>query len=213
LDKPLSPDDRRAVLACVAALAAEPGQPSEAELAPLLAGMRARGLQPGQALLRSGDAPPQECFVLHGMLRSWVGDAQGRSVTLDFHIGPGALPPSIGRSANGRSRVEVEALTEARAVLFDADALVALMLQCPAVQRWGDGVLRAELLRRADREWALAALPARERLLALRLRFPGLEAQVAHRHIASHLGITPVSLSRLRAQLRGEGERQGPGTA
>ncbi|HWJ95323.1 MAG TPA: hypothetical protein VNT33_11400, partial [Telluria sp.] len=70
----------------------------------------------------------------------------------------------------------------------------------PAIQRWGDAVLRAELVRRADREWSLAALPARERLLELRRRRPDLEQLVPHRHIASYLGISAVSLSRLRGQ-------------
>lgn len=66
--------------------------------------------------------------------------------------------------------------------------------EVPALQR-------AELVRRADGEWALAALPAIERLLRLRREQPGLEDAVAHHHIASYLGVTPVPLSRLRAQL------------
>ncbi|NDY90364.1 Crp/Fnr family transcriptional regulator [Ideonella livida] len=201
----LTASDRQAVLHCAAVLVPELPPLTTADLEPLMAVMRPRTLAAGEVLLRVGDGPPQEVLILRGLLRSGVGDAQGREVTLGFHPGPGALPPSIGRTADGRSRVLVEALTPARVVLFDAEALVAQMVAHPAVQRWGDAVLRAELIRRADREWALAALPARERLLALRARLPGLEEQVAHRHIASHLGITPVSLSRLRAQLKAGG--------
>jgi len=210
LDKTLTADDRAAVLHCAARLVPEAPPLTEADLGPLMDGMRLRELARGEALLRVGDAPVPEVFVLAGLLRSGLGDAQGREVTFDFHLGPGALPPSVGRSANGRSRVMVEALSPARVVLFEAQALVGAMLRQPAVQRWGDSVLRSELLRRADREWALAALPARERLVALRARLPGLEDQVSHRHIASHLGITPVSLSRLRAQLRVEGTGPDP---
>ena len=71
-----------------------------------------------------------------------------------------------------------------------------------AIARWGDAVLAQELVRRVDRELALATQPAKERLLALRAEKPGLEDTVPHHHLASYLGMTPVSLSRLRGKLR-----------
>lgn len=197
---PLTAADRRAVLDTARALLGGSEAFDEAAFAPLLEHMRASEHDTGEQVIRAGDAHARECFVLSGIVRSWVGDAEGRSVTLDFFVGPGTLAPSIVRTANGRSRVHCEVLRPARLVFFDADVLVQRMVDSPPVQRWGDAVLRAELVRRADREWSLAALPARERLLELRQRRPGLEDLVPHRHIASYLGISPVSLSRLRGQ-------------
>jgi CRP-like cAMP-binding protein len=136
------------------------------------------------------------------VLRTWLADAQGREVTLAFHAAPGVLMPAITRTADERSRVHCQALSAACVAGFEATTLVDCMLNDEAVQRWGDAVLRAELMRRVDREWALAALPAAERLQHFRTQFPGLEARIAQRHVASYLGITPVSLSRLRAQER-----------
>ncbi|MEJ6001666.1 Crp/Fnr family transcriptional regulator [Paucibacter soli] len=204
---PVSPSPPQALrielLACIAALSA-PGATIEARaFEPLLAQMQLRDLQAGETLLRVGDHGEREVMVLRGCLRSWVGDREGRSVTLGFHVGPCALPPAITRHAEGRSRIQCDALGPARVASFGAEALSRLMRSEPCVGAWGDHILRGELLRRAEREWALAALPARERLLQFRAQFPGLEAQVAQHHIASYLGITPVSLSRLRAQLKG----------
>ncbi|MDT9001798.1 Crp/Fnr family transcriptional regulator [Paucibacter sp. APW11] len=190
----------QALLGIVPGAATWPREP----FMPLLGCMCWRELKAGQTLWAMGATPAQECLVLEGMLRSWVGDAEGRAVTLSFHRGPCAMTPAIARSVDGRSRTQCDALSEVRVVLFDAEALHALMVADPTVRQWGDQVLRAELLRRAEREWSLAVLPARERLLALRRELPGLEQQVAHHHIASYLGITPVSLSRLRAQLQRE---------
>ena len=170
---------------------------------PVLGAARCAGFGPGEPVIAAGDREPGEYFVLSGILKTFVGDAQGREVTLAFHTGPCALTPSIARVAAGRSRVNVVAMTPCRVAGFPTAALMACMVASPSVQRWGDAVLRAELVRRADREWALAALPAAERLLRFRRDHPGLEDAVAHHHIASYLGVTPVTLSRARAQLRG----------
>lgn len=194
-------DERAAVLRIAAALAPL-AECDQAALAPVLDALRFRSLAAGEMLVRIGEPGERECFVLHGVIGTWVGDAQGREVMLALHEGPAALAPAVGRVAQGRSRVNCQALTAARVAEFPAATLLEGMLRHPAIQRWGDAVLRAELLRRADREWALAALPAAERLARLRALHPGLEDRITHRHIASYLGITPVSLSRLRARAR-----------
>lgn len=169
---------------------------------PVLRTITPRRLAPGEALLHAGEPGAREYFVLEGVLRTWVADAQGREVTLAFHAAPGVLMPAITRTAEGRSRVHCQALSTACVAGFEAATLVQCMVQDAGVQRWGDAVLRTELMRRVDREWALAALPAVERLQHFRAQFPGLGARIAQRHVASYLGITPVSLSRLRSQER-----------
>jgi CRP-like cAMP-binding protein len=171
----------------------------------VLGAMRCEDFGPGELVIATGERDPGEYFVLGGILKTFVGDAQGREVTLAFHAGPCTLMPSITRVASDRSRVSCVAMTACRVAGFPTVALMECMGASPAVQQWGDTVLRAELVRRADREWALAALPAAERLLQFRRDHPGLEDAVAHHHIASYLGVTPVTLSRVRAQMRGPG--------
>ena len=198
LSDALDPLDRSAVLAIADAIAPL----DHAAFGAVLRGMQCRSLAAGEPLLRAGDRDPPEYFVLDGILKTSVADAEGREATLAFHTGPGVLMPAITRMAGERSRVDCTAMTPARVAGFSSAALLDCMLAHPSVQRWGDAVLRAELVRRADREWSLAAQPALQRLLDFRRAHPGLEERVAHHHIASYLGITPVSLSRLRAQLR-----------
>lgn len=205
---PLTEPERQAVMHIAAGLAPL----DAAAFEPVLRDMALRRLQPGEALLRAGEPGAREYFVLEGVLRTWVSDAQGRSVTLAFHEGPGILMPAISRVADERSRVHCEALTATCVAGFEARTLVECMTRSPAVQRWGDAVLRAELMRRVEREWALAALPAAQRLQQFLQQHPGLQGRVAQHHIASYLGITAVSLSRLRAQARGAGQG-GRGTA
>lgn len=167
---------------------------------PVLAAMHCEDRQAGETVFAAGDVRAREYFVLEGILKTHVGDAEGREVTLSFHVGPGIVTPSIARMADGRSRVDCVSMTRSRVAVFPAEVLVACMVANPEVQRWGDAVLRAELVRRADKEWGLAALPAAQRLARFRREHPGLEERIAHHHIASYLGVTPVTLSRLRAK-------------
>lgn len=171
---------------------------SAADFAPVLQGLRCQNLEPGQALFHMGQPRPQECFVLHGLLRTSVADAQGREVTLGFHAGPCVMAPAITRSMQARSRVDCVALEASRVALFDPDLLSEAMVEQVPVRDWGNAVLRNELLRMAQREWALAALTGAQRLQQLRAECPGLEDRVPHRMIASYLGMTPVNFSRLR---------------
>lgn len=194
----MQPIDRNAVFAIAEAIAPL----DRGAFEPVMASMRCTTHEAGERIVAVGEPDPREYFILDGIAKTCVGDAQGREVTLAFHEGPGVVTPSIARVADNRSRVNCVAMTRCRVVSFPAGVLVACMVNDPGVQRWGDTVLRSELVRRADREWGLAALSAADRLLQFRREHPGLEERVAHHHIASYLGVTPVTLSRLRAQLK-----------
>ena len=81
---------------------------------------------------------------------------------------------------------------------MDATVLLDLMRGSPAIEDWANAILRAELARKTSREWSLAALKAKERLEWFRSRYPDHETLFNHSQISSFLGMTPVTLSRLR---------------
>lgn len=171
------------------------------EFSPVLQNMRFSTHTVNEIIIERGELNPGEMFVLEGIVRTYLSDSEGREVTLNIHVGPCTYTPSIGREIDSISRVDCASLTEVRIVRFPTDELIKCMVDNPGVQRWGDAVLRHELVLRADREWALAVLPGLERLRQFRERYPGMEEQIPHYHIASYLGLTPVTLSRLRSQL------------
>ncbi|MEZ4684940.1 MAG: hypothetical protein R3B47_02410 [Bacteroidia bacterium] len=82
-----------------------------------------------------------------------------------------------------------------------ADDFEEFMVHNLEIRAWGNEVLKRELALKVDKEIQLASLTAKERLIKFRERFPLLENRVPHPTIASYLGITNVSLSRLRKEM------------
>lgn len=145
-----------------------------------------------------------EYILLEGICRSFVYNPEGEEITIGFFQGKAILPPHITRTIGEKSILYFQALTPLELVIFDAQAFVNLMIENLEIRTFGNTVLKNELLHKVDKEIGLATLPAKERLLAFRKRFRMLENLVPHPHIASYLGITNISLSRLRGELARE---------
>lgn len=64
--------------------------------------------------------------------------------------------------------------------------------------------LEEALKNKINREMSLISRTATERYIDFKQMYPGIEKRVNQIHIASYLGITPVSLSRIRRVIREE---------
>jgi CRP-like cAMP-binding protein len=152
------------------------------------------------ARLSQQEQPEKDEFILlEGSLTSSICDQEGKEVCVGFYVGPCVVTPNIARTRDGVSLVFITATTDASLVRIDSDRLSDLMISSLPVRSWANGVLRDELSKKTDREWCLAALGGAERLTWFRQTFPGYEDIFTHSLIASFLGVTPVTMSRLRA--------------
>lgn len=149
---------------------------------------------------RQGNPDRYEYIVLDGCLASSICDQDGKEVCVGFYVGPCVVTPNIARTREGTSLVSIAATTDACLVRIDTDLLTELMVSAQSIRNWGNAVMRDTLADKAEREWCLAALGGADRLSWFREAFPGYESRFAHSLIASFLGITPVTLSRLRAR-------------
>ncbi len=157
-------------------------------------------LRKGQAVLRQGDPADTEIILLTGRLVSCISDPDGQEICVGFYVAPCVVTPNIARSGAGESLVTIEATADATFAHMNSETLTELMLCSQSIRSWANGILRHELGLKSEREWCLAALGGAERLAWFRRRFPTYEAAFPHRLIASYLGMTPVTLSRLRQE-------------
>lgn len=167
-----------------------------------LALTQVRLLPRGTYLLRGGERAHELAVVVTGLLREHFLLTDGTERTKAF-IAEGEVTGSLADLISGApSRAYIVAEEPARLLVGDflaSEALVARHTEWRALRT----ALTERLLGvKAEREYELLGLDAEARYERFRLRYPGLEARVAAKHVASYLGVTPVHLSRLRRRLR-----------
>jgi len=133
--------------------------------------------------------------------RSYLINPEGEEITISFFTSKSVLSPYTTRTKEEVSVLYFQALTEVKIVSIDATKFEKLMIDNLEIRNFGNTVLRNELALKIDKEIGLASLTAKERLIKFRKQFPMLENLIPHSAIASYLGITNISLSRLRKDL------------
>ncbi len=159
-------------------------------------------VEKGRRIAAQGEPDRMEHIILDGRATSQISDPEGRAVCVGFHAGPCVVTPNVARTRNGTSLVSIDVVQGALVARLDTRALTELMLGSEPIREWANGILQQELANKADREWCLAALGGADRLAWFRKGFPRHEDLFGHYLIASFLGVTPVTLSRLRGAER-----------
>lgn len=142
-----------------------------------------------------------EYFVLEGVCRSFLLNPEGEEITISFFTGSSIISPFTTRTSNELSNLNFQALTPLKLGVMDAALFEGYMVENLEIREFGNRVLRNELNQKVEKEIGMASLTAKERLLKFREQFPGLENLVLHSTISTYLGITNISLSRLRNEL------------
>jgi len=152
----------------------------------------------GDLIIGKGKRNNKEYFVFEGVCRSFLHSPEGDEVTISYFLEGEVLSPNKTRTANQLSQLNFQALTNLTIASMDADKFEQLMIDHLDIREFGNMVLQNELLSKVEKEIGLASLSAKERLQLFRKKYHFLENLIPHTDIASYLGITNVSLSRLR---------------
>lgn len=161
-----------------------------------------RRLQKGEQVIQIGDPQSHVYFLLDGILRGYFIGADGQEVTdcIRFRRGD-ALTSCL--PFEQPSPLSIQALVESEVLVLPTAALIELF-QFPELV----GIYNQYLQKALENHWrvkvALYQYTARERYLWFLREYPGVLGKINHKCIASFLGITPVTLSRLRKNLREE---------
>ncbi len=156
----------------------------------------------GQRLLRMDEQQSCIHFLIDGILRGFVVDENGKDITDCFIHKPGDVIVGCG-SLEAPSHVSIQGITDCQILTLPLEFLVEEMENPQLLQSYN-----IQLSQALERHWELKMMlyrcSAMERYQWFRSHYPDLENHISGKHLASFLGITPVTLSRLRRQLKEE---------
>lgn len=160
-----------------------------------------------EMLIREGEQQEHFVFLLEGVLRGFFLDINGREITdcIAFQCGTPAMSTVILQEP---SVISIEAVTPCELLAIEAQALQRLLQQNTELV-W---IYNAYLQQALQTHWQIKTMvcqhTAMERYQWFLQAYPGLIDQMNNKHIASFLGMTPVTLSRLRRTLRENDHKQ-----
>lgn len=155
----------------------------------------------GHILLKADCIEKNIYFIKQGVVRAYA-DALSGQVTFWFGM-EGAPVLSMNSYISGKKSYEtVELLENCELYKFDISELRALYEKDVHLANWGRKLAEQELVKTEERLIAMQFKTAQERYADLIRKQPELLLRVQLRHIASYLGMSQVSLSRIRAGLK-----------
>ena len=173
----------------------------------LLHAARTASIPKRTLLIESGEVQRQIPILVHGIIRGFLLDADGRDITDCFAFEPGA--PATACIALGEpATISIEALTDSLVLELPMSLVLELMEEHIELYRLYSGFLLDALRRHWEVKAAMYQYDAMERYRWFMQAYPNLCSHVSGKHIASFLGMTQVTLSRLRRTLREAGQLQ-----
>ncbi|MEM7333774.1 MAG: Crp/Fnr family transcriptional regulator [Chloroflexota bacterium] len=168
------------------------------ELSQIFHTARAR---PKTAVSHPGDQASNLIFVCKGLLRFYYLSESGKETNKAFVAENEFAGPLASAQLGLPLYFGIEALEETTMLVAPFEAFTALYDQAPAFERLGRKLAELLLIRKELRMRSMLEQTATERYLDFVKKNPSLIERIPQYHLATYLGITEVSLSRLKREI------------
>lgn len=166
--------------------------------------LKPRTLRKRQYLVQAGDVFRYECFVNKGSLRTYHIDNSGQEHIVMFAFEDWWTGDMYSFLSGQPALYHVEAMEDAELLTIEKNQLEQLYIEIPKFERFFRILLQNAYIAAQRRISENMSLTAEERYLNFQHRYPHFEQRLTLKQIASYLGITPESLSRIRRQIAGK---------
>lgn len=159
-------------------------------------------LKKGETLVQNGEIAKNLHFVAKGILRAFITDQLGNFYNKNLFMENSFAGSKVSLMLQSPSDFTIEALEDSIIINLNYKKYILLINEKEDLKNFYIAHLEKNwIIDKEQREVALVMQNATERYLKLLEKHPSIAERVPLLHIASHLGITPTQLSRIRKSL------------
>ncbi|MCM3735254.1 Crp/Fnr family transcriptional regulator [Bacillus cytotoxicus] len=174
---------------------------NEEEQQEIVKEIRIEEYKKGTILLRQGDVPTKCYFVLEGCVRQYSIDETGKEVTSNFYTEEQAIANFNHHKQDKASMYSLVCLEDCILVVGDLDAEKDMYNKYTKLETMTRKMIEEKLGDMQDELASFIASTPEERYKSLLRKRPHLVSRVPQHQLASYLGITPESLSRIKKRI------------
>jgi len=155
-------------------------------------------LRKRQYLLQQGDVWKYNAFVASGFLRTYAVDDKGQEHILNFAPENHWTGDRESLAGGNPSQFNINAIEDTEVVLITKGNFDRLCQQIPQLQDFVNALLHSSFLVSQKRIHETISLSAEEKYQNFLENFPVITQRIPQHMIASYIGITPETLTRVR---------------
>ena len=160
-------------------------------------------LKKGDVLIKENQIVNKTYFVIEGCLRSYVFDNFGKEHTLQFALKNNWISDYIAIFNDEKSTQTVECIADSKVIETSViDGIDNIFLRFPKIELIHRKNLERNIVSLQKRILNQLQLTSLDRYKYFLKQYPEIEKYALNYHIASFLGITQQSLSRLRGSIK-----------
>jgi CRP-like cAMP-binding protein len=160
-----------------------------------------REFRKGAILLRQGDVPVSCYFVLKGCIRQFSLTEDGAETSIEFFMEEEAVLIFGSQTAGKPSEYSLACIEASLILVGDLSGLPAMFAKYPKLVAITRTMMERDFAKTQEDFAAFKALSPEARYRSLLEKRPELLARVPQYQLASYIGVTPESLSRIRKRI------------
>jgi CRP-like cAMP-binding protein len=158
----------------------------------------ARTLPAGEFMQRAGEVPTQGAFVASGCLRSYIIDARGKEHIVQFAPENWWLSDAGSMMSGTPTQYFIDAVEDSELLLIDAASHMRIIERVPGYAASFRTGLQRQAAAKDQRIVNALSTSAEERYEDFLRTYPSIAQRVPQWMLASYLGVSPETLSRVR---------------
>ena len=162
---------------------------------------RPRALRAGDVLQRAGELATHAAFVAEGCLRSYVIDGKGKEHVVQFAPENWWLSDAVSLMTRTPSQYFIDAVEDSSLLLIDPPSHLRIVERVPGYATAFQTGLQKHAAAKDQRIVSAMAASAEERYQEFMRTYPSIALRVPQWMLASYLGVSPETLSRVRKSL------------